>query len=108
MVEDQNFLRPTLPLSDSEENEKGEMTYVVLGIFHDDPTNDPRKWDWGLVDFSGVSDREVQAGTCGHWVDDKTPYGANSAPPRLFNMTRAAMRDTRGRLDRGPEALYFP
>ena len=105
MVEDQNVGRPTIPMNEKQEQ---EVAYVVLVVFHDDPTNDPRKWDWGLVDFSGVTDREVQAGTCGHWDDNKAPYGANSAPPRLFNMTRAAMRDTRGRLDRGPEALYFP
>ena len=95
--------RPTIRM-----NEKQAVAYVVLAVFHDDPTNDPRKWDWKLVDYSGVTDRDVTARICGLWYRDQPPLGANAGPPMLFEPRRAAMRDTVGRLDRGSEALYYP
>ena len=44
--------------------------YTALMIEHDDPDNDPRAWDWSLVDFSGVTDRRVIVMCVGFWEND--------------------------------------
>ena len=52
VVEDEERKRPRkLFMSPHKEG----AVYTILQIQHDDPDNDPRAWDWGLVDFSGVT-----------------------------------------------------
>jgi len=86
--------------------------YTALMIQHDDPDNDPRAWDWSLVDFTGVTDRRVVVKCVGFWDNDseRNEEGPWSEQPDLYTVrpTFAARRDTMGRLDRGPEALYYP
>ncbi len=91
---------------------KDGAVYTILQIQHDDPNNDPRAWDWGLVDFSGVTDRRVIVMTVGYWDDtskwnEEGPWSEHHRPT-IHRPKFASRRDTRGRLDRGPEALYFP
>jgi hypothetical protein len=78
--------------------------YTILQIQHDDPDNDPRAWDWGLVDFSGVTDRRIQVMTVGYWPNDSEwneegPWSEHYRP-NVHRPMFASMRSTRGRLDR--------
>ena len=78
--------------------------YTALMIEHDDPDNDPRAWDWSLVDFTGVTDRRVIVKCVGFWDNDseRNEQGPWSEQPDLYTVrpTFAARRETRGRLDR--------
>jgi len=87
---------------------KDGAVYTILQIQHDDPDNDPRAWDWGLVDFSGVTDRRVLVLTVGFWEEEEGPWAPEPATPTIHRPKFASMRDTRGRLDRGPEGLWYP
>ena len=98
MVEKQE--RPRIFMSPHVEG----AVYTALMIQHDDPSNDPRAWDWSLVDFSGVTDRRVIVMCVGFWENDsgrneQGPWSEDSAP-YLHRPKFASMRDTRGRLDR--------
>jgi len=73
--------------------------YTVLMIQHDDPDNDPRAWDWGLIDFGAVTDRTVVVRTVGHWLIGASPWHQPEAM-MIHRPKYASMRDTRGRLDR--------
>jgi hypothetical protein len=85
--------------------------YTALMIQHDDPDNDPRAWDWSLVDFTGVTDRRVVVKCVGFWDNDseRNEEGPWSEQPDLYTVrpTFAARRETRGRLDRGPGGITY-
>jgi len=104
VVEDEERKRPRIFRSPHIDG----AVYTILQIQHDDPDNDPRAWDWGLVDFSGVTDRRIQVMTVGFWEEEEGPWTPPPATPMIHRPKFASRRDTRGRLDRGPEALYYP
>ena len=107
VVEDEERKRPREFMSPHVDG----AVYTALMIQHDDPDNDPRAWDWSLVDFTGVTDRRVVVKCVGFWDNDseRNEQGPWSEQPDLYTVrpTFAAMRETRGRLDRGPGGITY-